>query len=343
MRSIPFLFMALFFFFKVGADNPEEPGTKITTTQPTLGKISQISAFLGTVRASQSLMIKAEIPAKIKKIYFKEGTFVKKGDPLFSLEDATYKAELDSAEASFALSSENLKRAETLFNKASGTKLAYDQALSQFKKDQLQVVLAKNKLSKTQILAPFEGLVGFSEFSEGAYLAEGNALVGIEDLTPLYIDFFLPEKYVGKVKQGNAFEIHPVAFPKKELKGTFETMDSHLDAATRQLKIRVRVDQHNFVLRPGHSVEVLVNTGIRENVLLVPQLALQIRTKGTYAYRIVNGKSVETPVTMGWRQKEWVEIKKGLSPNDVIAYEGAFKLSNDEKVEIVNDVKKGMT
>ncbi|MCU7857655.1 MAG: efflux RND transporter periplasmic adaptor subunit, partial [Candidatus Thiodiazotropha sp. (ex Lucinoma borealis)] len=155
---------------------------------------------VGTLRANESVVIRPEIEGRITKINFSEGGAIKQGELLIALDDSIYAAELRQSEARLALGRSNYKRATTLKKQGYGSEQDRDQTASELQVNQAEVVLAKARLEKTRIMAPFDGLLGLRLVSVGDYLKTGQDIVTLLDLSLLKVDFRLPETILADVK-----------------------------------------------------------------------------------------------------------------------------------------------
>src|SRR5690606_32158092 len=206
---------------------------------------------VGTLASDESVSIAAEVPGRIAEISFREGQAVNKGDVLVKLDNALVRAELTNVEAGLRLAESNFARANSLSQSGAGTTRARDEAKAALETSTAAVELARVRLDKTEIRAPFDGVVGLRQVSVGAYAQIGEVLVNLEKIDPLKLDFRLPEINLGDVAVGQKVEITVDALAGRVFEGEVYAIDPMVDVNGRALKIRARLLNPENVLRPG--------------------------------------------------------------------------------------------
>ena len=164
-------------------------------------------AAVGSLKSNESVVLRPEIAGRIATINLREGMPVAKGAELVVLDAATQAAELRQAEANRALAQANFKRNEELYQKKFVSERARDESAASLKVLEAAVALARAKLQKTQLRAPFAGIVGIRNVSVGDYVKEGQDLINIEDIGSLKVDFRLPESYLARLVKGQSVEV----------------------------------------------------------------------------------------------------------------------------------------
>jgi membrane fusion protein, multidrug efflux system len=300
----------------------------------TVGKIERTIEAVGTLASNESVVLSPEISGRITEILFEEGQAVTVGAPLFKLDDAVSRAELAQVEASLTLSRTNYDRAKSLYQKSAGSALVLDEALAKRNADQAGADLARARLSKTVISAPFDGVVGLRSVSVGDIVNPGQALANLEDLDPLKVDFRVPELYLSAVKPGQAIRVTVDAFPGREFEGSVTAIDPLVDSGGRAVVLRAALPNADGVLRPGLFARVGLLVGSTENAVLVPEEALVPQGKAPFVYVVRDGKAVAAPVKTGLRRKGQVEITEGLGADDVVVTAGQMKLRPNTPVTV---------
>jgi membrane fusion protein (multidrug efflux system) len=304
--------------------SPVEVGTVVTDV-----------GAVGSLRSNESVIIRPEIPGRITEIRFSEGDRVAKGAILFRLEDGVYQAERAEAEASFNLSRQNYQRARELYGRGAGTERARDEALAKLEMDRATLELRKVRLAKTMITAPFPGILGLRKVSVGDYVQIGQDLVNLEDIDPLKLDFRIPERYLGVIKEEQKVLVQVDAYPGRTFEGAVYAIDPHIDVASRSIGLRARLPNPDRLLRPGLYARVTLLIAERPNAILVPEQALMPRGNDRFVFKVVDDKAVLTKVEIGRRRAGKVEIVQGLSPGDVIVTAGHLKLRDGSAVQAV--------
>lgn len=303
-------------------------------------RLSVDISSVGTLQSDESASIAAEISGRITEILFTEGQPVAAGQPLFRLDDALLRAELTDAEARLILAQANFQRANSLSQSGSGTQRARDEAQSAQRTAQAAVELAKVRLSKTVIRAPFSGVAGLRNLSVGAIIQAGDTIANFEKIDVLKVDFRVPETVLAQVAVGQPVDVVVDAFPEKQFTGQLYAIDPQLDVNGRALRLRARLANNEGILRPGLFARVLLRAGQARPVVVVPEAAIVPRGRDSYVFRVVDGKAVETRVVLGSRAPGFVEIVEGVAEGDSVVVAGQGRLRNNVAVDVVNTPTK---
>jgi membrane fusion protein (multidrug efflux system) len=299
-----------------------------------LGAISTTVSALGTLQASQSVTIQPEIAGKVARVGFREGDRVKAGDVLIELDQSILGAELDQAKTMLELADVNYRRADTLAKQGIGTARLRDEGSATFQNARTAVELAKARLQKTVIAAPFAGVIGLSDVTVGRFLNVGDRIVNLEAIDPLKVDFRVPELLLGSVRVGQPVSIAVDAFPEKPFVGEVYAIDPLVDVEGRAVRLRARVANPDGALRPGLFARVRLTIDRRQNAMLVPESALVPQGQDRFVYLIEDDTVTFTKVATGERNAGEVEITSGLKPGDRIVSGGQLKLFDGAAVEI---------
>lgn len=296
---------------------------------------------VGSLRSDESVVITSEIAGRIAEILVAEGQAVARGTPLVVLDSSIYEAELAQAEARLALSRANYARARELKEKGAGTARALDEALAELRNDEAAVALARARLEKTVIAAPFDGVLGLRRVSVGSYLSPGDEIVNLEAIDPLKVDVRIPERFLSAVRVGQELAVELDAFPDESFPGTVYAIDPLIDAEGRSILVRALLPNAAGRLRPGLFARVALVVERQENAMLVPERALVPFGDDQFVFRVVEGKAAMTPVTLGERQGDEVKILDGLSPDDLIITDGLMKIRDGAPVTVVEPPANG--
>jgi membrane fusion protein (multidrug efflux system) len=313
-------------------------GSSVITVEAGPVKLSavrrQIDA-VGSLRSTESVIIRPEISGRITEILFDEGQQVRRGMPLFRLDAAIARAQLEQAKASLVLSKANHERAEDLYRRGAGTQRARDEAVSKLRADEASVALAQATLDKATLMAPFDGIIGLRKVSVGDYVNPGQDLVNLENIEQLKVDFRVPEIYSMQIKVGQSVQIRLDAIPNSAYDGTVYAIDPAYDPNGRAIILRARLANRDGLLRSGMFARVTLLVDEREQAIVVPETALVPIGGEQFIYRVVDGKAVLTKVVIGQRRRGQVEIVDGLERDAVIVTEGAVKLRDGSAVRTV--------
>ncbi len=283
-------------------------------------------AAVGSLKSNESVILRPEIAGRIAAIHFRDGAPVDKGMVLVTLDASTQAAELRQAEANLALARANHKRTEELFEKKFVSERALDEAAANLKVLEAAVALAQAKYRKTQLRAPFAGIVGIRNVSVGDYVKEGQDLINLEDVGTVKVDFRLPEAAFIRLRRGQAVEVATDAVPGASFTGTVDAIDPLLDAAGRAVSVRARLANPKGELRPGMFVRVRLVFGGERRGLAVPEEALVPAGRDNFVFKVVEGKAQRAKVAVGQRRGATVEISEGLREGDEVVTAGQLKL-----------------
>jgi membrane fusion protein (multidrug efflux system) len=301
-----------------------------------VGQVVDAMTVTGTLRSDESANISTEIEGRVQGVHFTEGQSVKQGALLFTLDDTVYRAELATAEANLQLSERNSERAVELLQRNAGTVRARDEAQAQLAIDHAEVDLARARLDKTRITAPFAGVVGLREVSVGGYVEPGQDLVNLEDIDPIKVDFPVPERALSAVEVGQTIEVTVDAWPGRTFEGDVYAIDPQIDAQGRSIAIRATIDNHERLLRPGLFATVRLITARREQALLVSEQAIFAQQGRPHVYKVVDGIARLTEVQLGGRRVGQAEIIAGLAAGDVVVTAGQVKLRDGAAVRVID-------
>lgn len=297
-----------------------------------LGRVQQQIEAVGSLRSNESVILRPEIAGRITEILFEEGQPVRRGAPLVRLDSAIARAQVNQVRASIALSRANFGRAEELFGKGAGTQRARDEALAKLAADEASLALAQATLERSTITAPFDGVLGLRQVSVGDYVTPGQAMVNIESLEQLKVDFRIPEIYARSVAVNQPVRVRLDAMPGSVFDGRVYAIDPAFDPNGRAAVLRAQLPNPEKQLRPGMFARVTLIVDERSNAILVPETALVPIARDVFVFRVVDGKAVQAKVRIGMRRGTEVEVQEGLSADDRIISEGGMKLRNGQFV-----------
>lgn len=311
------------------------PPVPVEAAKVAIGPLGEHVTAVGTLISNESVIVRSEIAGRIKEIYFEEGKEVQKGDKLFALDDSVYQAELSEAEAKLKLAERNSARTEELFANKIATARSRDEATSLLEIGKAAIELARVRVDKAVIKAPFDGLMGLRKVSVGDYITAGEDLVNLENINPIKVDFRVAEKFLPAVRSGQSIAIRVDAFPDRAFKGQVYAIDPKLDALGRSILIRAKVANDDEQLRPGLFARVTLTLELKPNALTIPEQAIVPRGSDQFVYKVVDGKAAQIKVQTGIRRDGKVEIVSGLSDGDVVVTAGQLKIRDGAPVKVL--------
>lgn len=300
-----------------------------------VGRLAERVTAVGTLRSNESVIIRPEIAGRVVSIDFDEGQPVEKGDLMIALDDSVHSAELAEAEARLELAKRNFKRVEELHAKDVATTRSRDEAQSMLSIGTAAIELARAKLAKTRIAAPFSGIAGLRKVSVGDYVTVGQDMVNLEDIDTIKADFQVAEKFLSAVAPGQSIRIGVDAYPGRDFEGEVYAINPRIEEAGRSIVIRARVPNTERLLRPGLFARVTLILETRENAITVPEQAIVPRGEDQFVFTIVDSKVRQTKVKIGTRRDGRVEIVEGLDADDVVVTAGQLKIHDGAAVSII--------
>jgi membrane fusion protein (multidrug efflux system) len=291
-------------------------------------------------------------------IHFESGAQVSKGTLLVTLDSANEAAELKRLQAQAELAELNRSRREKLYQLEAISKADYDAAVSEANAARAAVEAQRAKLAQKNIRAPFAGVLGIRKINVGQFLAPGTAVVSLQALDPIYFDFSLPEQQVAQAQPGLPVKIRVDALPGEEFNGEVQAVEAQIDQATRNFRLRARLDNPGLKLRPGQFGKLqLVLPGERQ-LLVVPRTAINYNSFGTSVFVVQKKKDAPPPpekpmpgmpphtdlevvqrfVKTGDARGDYVAVIEGLQEGEQVATSGLLKLRNGQPVIINNEM-----
>lgn len=299
----------------------------------TASKLDNVVVITGSVQANESLELKTETAGKITKIYFDEGKAVKKGDLLVQVNDEEIKAQLTKQRFNKKLNQDIEFRQRKLLEKDAISQEEYDNALNKLNTTQADISVLEAQLDKTKIKAPFDGIIGLRYVSEGALVATSTPIANLYNISPAKIEFAIPGRYSMQVKAKQKIKF-TVESDTSVFVGEVYAVEPQIDANTRTIKIRAIAENTKGLLLPGQFVRVELILGSTPNAILIPTEAVIPELNGHKVYILKNGKAMEVVVQTGIRNNLTLEIVSGLHPHDTLITTGILQLRPGLNIEI---------
>lgn len=312
-----------------------EQAPLVEVVQPERTLVRDELVTFGSLRSDESTVIRPELGGRLAALHFREGEAVKAGELLVSLDDAIARAELAQAQANLDLAEKSFQRTQLLFKRGASNAQAQDEAQSQQQAARASLALAQARLDKTQIRAPYDGVLGLRQVSVGDYLSAGQDLVNLEVLDPLKVDFRIPQKAVSQVRLGQAIELSLDAYPGERFKGTIIALNPRLDEVGRSQAIRAQVDNRDQRLKPGQFVKVSVILAERPKALLIPEEAVMPMGQLLFVNLVVDGKVERRQIRIGQRLRGKAEVVEGLQGDETLISAGWQKVAPGREVRTV--------
>jgi membrane fusion protein (multidrug efflux system) len=296
--------------------------------------LPQTITAVGSLRSDESVTLRPEVAGRVNAILFKEGQNVRQGMTLVRLDPAINAAEVQQAKANLTLAKSKYDRAVELSQRNFISGQAKDEAENNLRVAEAAVALVEARLAKTEIKAPFSGVIGLRVVSVGDYVKEGADMVNLESIDPLKVDFRVPETYMRQVQPGQTLTVTLDALPGRKFDGKVLAVNPLVVAAGRSVVIRAIVRNADTSLRPGMFTRVNLITKDEKDALVVPEQAIVPQGDEQFVFRVVDGKAARVKVDIGQRRDGKVEVLKGLDVNDMVVTAGQLKLREGMPVTI---------
>ena len=289
---------------------------------------------VGSVSAVQGAVLSTDLAGTVAQVNFASGGEAKRGDVLVKLVAS-------QEEADFELARNDLARARDLATRKVISKAELDAAESKFKQKE-------GVVQHKEVRAPFDGQLGIRQVNVGQMIKEGQQVVALTALDPVYVDFALPQQELSKLSTGLDIVVRSDAIPGREFKGKLTAMNSTVDNVTRNVTLQATLENPDHALRPGMFAKVEVGLPEKHKALVVPGSAISYAPFGDSVFVIETKKDPKTGkesqsirqqfVKVGEARGDFVSIAEGLKGNETIVSTGAFKLRNGMPVTINNDL-----
>ena len=297
---------------------------------------------VGTLNAVQGVTVAAELAGKVVEIAFESGMPVKKGALLLRQDTSSEEAQLPGAVAQVKLSRINLERMNQLFAKNLISQSDRDNAVASADEAQAQADNIRATIAKKTIRAPFSGQLGIRQINLGQMLREGDVIVTLQSLDPIFVDFTLPQQQLPLLRLGLTVQVTTDALPKETLQGRITAINPLVDAETRQIMVQATVGNRGNQLRPGMFANVAVGLPAQQNVLAIPATSVLYAPYGDSVFVIEDaadkkGKVVRQQfVRLGVKRGDFVAVTSGIREGETVVSTGVFKLRNGQSVVIDN-------
>ncbi|MDQ6950220.1 MAG: efflux RND transporter periplasmic adaptor subunit [Mariprofundales bacterium] len=296
---------------------------------------------IGTLRAIEGVEVSAEIAGVVKQIHFRSGDWVKQGDLLLEIDSIGDVARLQSLRANRKLAEINLGRDQSQFAIHAVSKSQLDAARAALTSSRALEAQQQDVVDKKHIRAPFAGRLGISEVNLGQFLKPAQNIVSLQNIRTLFVDFNLPQKYIGQLHAGQSFLITSNAHAQGN-RGQISAIDTVVNRNTRNLLVEGMIDNANGGLLPGMFVNVALDVGSAQQQLTLPQTAVSYNAYGSTVFVVQQKKGREKPtaqqvfVKTGDRRGDQITVLSGIHQGDIVVTSGQMKLKNGTPLIINN-------
>jgi membrane fusion protein, multidrug efflux system len=239
-----------------------------------------------------------------------------------------------SAEAELGNARQLLERAEALVEGSTVSRAQVATLRSDVEVKVAALAAQQARLAERTVLAPFAGTLGIRQVSLGALVSPGDAIVTLDDLTRMRVDFDLPEVLLAQLRPGLELQVRSDTYPDRAFTATVTSIDTRIDPATRSVATVAEIDNRDGLLRPGMFLSVRVILSTDDDAVLIPEQALVPQGTQQYVYVVADGKAARREVAIGSRQSGMVEVRSGLAPGESVVIEGTQRLRDGAAVTV---------
>ena len=289
--------------------------------------VETISAT-GQIEALQSIELRPEVEGRIVEILVREGSEVRRGTPLFKVDDAELKAEVARLEAQRDLAARVLERTHALIEERATSPAQLDEAEANARSTQAELDLLQVRLERTVVRAPFSGVVGERLVSVGDFVNRTTSLTTLQTVDPQRASFRVPERYAEVLAVGQRVTFRVASVVERGFVGEVEFVDPVVSLPSRTITVKARVPNPTRRLKPGMFIEVDLVTGERPSAVVVPEDAILPLQGADYVWAVTEGQATRRQVELGVRMPGFVELRAGVAAGDTVVVGGLEKLAD---------------
>ena len=324
------------------------PPSAVTTVVALRETWPSTLAIIGTAQAIQGVTVSADLPGTVSKINFESGRAVHAGDVLVELDTREERAQLAAAESDRDLAKINYGREQQLVSQGVVPRSEFDNAEAQQKSTAAKVGAIKATIDRKTIRAPFSGILGIRQINLGQYLAAGQAIVSLQSVNPIYVNFGVPQQAAPQMRSGGTLRVTSDDLPGVEFNGHVTALDSVVNESTRNIQVQATLANPQGKLRPGMFVQVQVRLGASRQIIPLPASAINYAPYGDSVFVVTDLQDPKGKTYKGVRQQvvkvegsrgDQVAVISGVNPGDEIVTSGVFKLRNGAAVQVNNKVQ----
>jgi len=327
-----FIILFLSFILSCGKSKNEQQGGPnqkrqmiVETMVVGLKELDHTYAFTGTLLANEEVELRSEISGRLVQINFSEGRPVIKGQLLVKMFDKDLQANLKKNQLQIDLAVLDENRKSELLKINGISKEEYDNSLIRLKSLQAETELIRAQIDKTEIRAPFSGIIGLRLVSEGAFVSSNTLIASMQQIDPIKIDFSVPEKYMHYMAINKEIDF-TIEGSDKVFNARIYAIEAKIDAATRTIRVRASCANRGSLLYPGSYANIRINLMPGAKSIVIPAGALIPILGGQQVFVIKDGIVQSVKVKTGIRTSNEVEITDGLAANDSLILSGLLQI-----------------
>ena len=325
---------------------PEAVTTIVAAAAPWPATLSAI----GTVAAVQGVTVSADLPGTVDTIGFASGQIVHEGEVLALLDTRQEQAQLAAADAQRELAVLNFQRMQGLLTGNVISQAEFDRATADSRQTQARVGEIRAAIDRKTIRAPFSGVLGIRQVNLGQYLSAGDALVTLQSMSPIYVNFGVPQQATAQMRSGRVVRVTAGELAGVEFTGRITAIDSVVDVSTRNVQVQATFANPAGTLRPGMFVQTEIMLGSGSPVVALPASSISYAPYGDSVFVVSDltdptGKQYrgvrQQFVKLGASRGDQISVVSGVKAGDEVVTSGVFKLRNGAAILVNNKVRPG--
>ena len=309
------------------------PPTPVVLATAEASRLVREVPALGTIVATSSVMLAAEITGRVVELSFEEGAEVAEGEILVTLDPGPAEAEARAAAAEAAEFEQQVDRSSRLARGGFAPRGDLADLRQRLAGAQARVAAAESRLSQSRIAAPFAGRLGLKEVSIGTLVQPGTPLVALDAVDPIDLRLAVPERDAARIVEGAAISATSAAIPGRVFEGAVRIVVPRIDPVLRTVTVVARLPNDDRALRPGMLMQVRVAAEVVEQAVTVPPRAVVLEGPEQFVFRVEDGIAHRTPVRIGQRLPDSMEIRAGLEPGALVVLEGLQGMQDGARVQ----------
>jgi membrane fusion protein (multidrug efflux system) len=287
----------------------------------------------GQIEALQSIDLRPEVEGRLVQIVVREGSPVRRGAPLFKIDDAELKAQVAQVEADRDLARQSLSRTRDLLSQKASSQSELERAEATMRSTEAQLELLKVRLDRTLVRAPFAGVLGQRYVSLGDYVSTDTRLAALQTVSPQRATFQVPERYAEQLEPGQRVSFRVAALPGREFTGVVDFVDPIVRLPQRTITVKARTPNPRGELQAGMFIEARLATAVRPEAVVIPEDAVLPLQGSNFVWVVGNGKATRRQVELGVRTPGFVEIQSGVEKGEQVVVGGQERLAEGAPVQ----------
>ena len=316
-----------------GEERQTEEGISVDAVVTSSRNFSNSIRATGSLLAEEEIQISPEVAGRITELNIREGEDVEEGELLVKLNDADLQASLRSTGYRIGLAELREERQRRLRESDASAQQDYDEALNELNTLRADREELQAQIEKTEIRAPFDGVIGFKNVSVGSYVSSSTAISSLQQIDPIRVEFSVPERYRSQLHNGQQIRFQ-VEGQNEWFNGEIYAIQPRVNSDSRTISLRARADNEQGILLPGAFARVEIDLDSTDDAILIPTQALVPEMEGYHVFTYADGSARRVEVETGRRTDTDVLIREGLAPGDTVLTTGLLQLRDDMAVRL---------